>query len=170
MKLVRCGALVAVLAVMLAAACAPGACAQDQDQPQSKAQKKAEAQLRVVHGTVIDKQENPVPSSVVYLKNLKTLAVKTYIADDTASYRFSGLDPNVDYRSCRAQRFDVAYADDFQFRHAARFGIDAEADQDEIEQVIPPEAIPAKKSLNFRVTACVTCYAGAVPRSARRRR
>lgn len=97
MKLVRCGALVAVLAVMLAAACAPGACAQDQDQPQSKAQKKAEAQLRVVHGTVIDKQENPVPSSVVYLKNLKTLAVKTYIADDTASYRFSGLDPNVDY-------------------------------------------------------------------------
>jgi hypothetical protein len=51
----------------------------------------------VVHGTVIDKQENPVPSSVVYLKNLKTLAVKTYIADDTASYRFSGLDPNVDY-------------------------------------------------------------------------
>ena len=65
--------------------------------PQTKAQKKAEAQLRVVHGTVIDKQENPVPSSVVYLKNLKTLAVKTYIADDTATYRFSGLDPNVDY-------------------------------------------------------------------------
>jgi hypothetical protein len=69
----------------------------DQDPPQTKAQKKAEAQLRVVHGTVIDKQENPVPSSVVYLKNLKTLAVKTYIADDTATYRFSGLDPNVDY-------------------------------------------------------------------------
>jgi hypothetical protein len=68
-----------------------------QDPPKSKAEKKAEAQLRVVHGTVIDKQENPVPSSVVYLKNLKTLAVKTYIADDTASYRFSGLDPNVDY-------------------------------------------------------------------------
>lgn len=69
----------------------------DQDPPQSKSQKKAEAQLRVVHGTVINKQEDPVPSSVVYLKNLKTLAVKTYIADDTASYRFSGLDPNVDY-------------------------------------------------------------------------
>jgi hypothetical protein len=65
--------------------------------PQTKAQKKAEAQLRVVHGTVIDKSENPVPASVVYLKNLKTLAVKTYIADDTAAYRFSGLDPNVDY-------------------------------------------------------------------------
>ena len=81
----------------IGAACVP-VCSSQQDQPQqSKAQKKAEAQLRVVHGTVIDKQENPVPSSVVYLKNLKTLAVKTYIADDTATYRFSGLDPNVDY-------------------------------------------------------------------------
>src|SRR4029077_6494382 len=64
---------------------------------QTKDQKKAEAQLRTVHGSVLDKSENPVPSSVVYLKNLKTQAVKTYIADDTAHYRFSGLDPNVDY-------------------------------------------------------------------------
>ncbi len=93
----RYAALLVVVAAIVGAACAPEAHAQDQEQPQSKAQKKAEAQLRVVHGTVIDKQENPVPSSVVYLKNLKTLAVKTYIADDTASYRFSGLDPNVDY-------------------------------------------------------------------------
>jgi hypothetical protein len=65
--------------------------------PQTKDQKRAEAQLRTVHGSVLDKAENPVPSSVVYLKNLKTQAVKTYIADDAAHYRFSGLDPNVDY-------------------------------------------------------------------------
>lgn len=64
---------------------------------QTKDQKRAEAHLRTVHGSVLDKAENPVPSSVVYLKNLKTQAVKTYIADDTAHYRFSGLDPNVDY-------------------------------------------------------------------------
>jgi hypothetical protein len=64
---------------------------------QTKDQKRAEAQLRTVHGSVLDKAENPVPSSVVYLRNLKTQAVKTYIADDTAHYRFSGLDPNVDY-------------------------------------------------------------------------
>ena len=64
---------------------------------QTKDQKRAEAQLRTVHGSVLDKGENPVPSSIVYLKNLKTQAVKTYIADDTARYRFSGLDPNVDY-------------------------------------------------------------------------
>jgi protocatechuate 3,4-dioxygenase beta subunit len=66
-------------------------------QDESKAQKKAEAQLKVLHGSVVDKSENPVPSSVVYLKNVKSQAVKTYIADDSGNYRFSGLDPNVDY-------------------------------------------------------------------------
>ena len=66
-------------------------------QEESKAQKKAEAQLKTLHGVVIDRNENPVPSSVVYLKNVKSQAVKTYIADETGTYRFSGLDPNVDY-------------------------------------------------------------------------
>jgi hypothetical protein len=59
--------------------------------------RKGEAALRTIHGTVVDKNENPVPSSVVYLLNVKTQAVKTYIADDAGAYRFSGLDPNVDY-------------------------------------------------------------------------
>jgi hypothetical protein len=66
-------------------------------QDQSKEQKRAEAQLKVLHGSVIDKSENPVPASVIYLKNVKSQAVKTYIADDSGNYRFSGLDPNVDY-------------------------------------------------------------------------
>ena len=66
-------------------------------QDESKAQKKAEAQLKVLHGSVIDKGENPVPSAVIYLKNVKSQAVKTYIADESGNYRFSGLDPNVDY-------------------------------------------------------------------------
>jgi protocatechuate 3,4-dioxygenase beta subunit len=64
---------------------------------ETKEQKRAEAQLRVLHGSVIDKDENPIASSVVYLKNVKSQAVKTYIADDSGNYRFSGLDPNVDY-------------------------------------------------------------------------
>src|SRR5262249_5804941 len=59
--------------------------------------KKKEAQLKTVHGSVVDTKENAQPTSVVYLKNLKTQAVKTYIADDAGKYRFSGLDPNVDY-------------------------------------------------------------------------
>lgn len=53
--------------------------------------------LRTVHGVVLDKNENPVASSIVYLLNVKTQAVRTYIADAAGQYRFSGLDPNVDY-------------------------------------------------------------------------
>lgn len=71
------------------------------------AQDKKEAELRTVHGSVVDKDENPVPSSVVYLMNVKTQAVKTYIADDTAHYRFSGLDPNADYE-IHAEHEDLA--------------------------------------------------------------
>lgn len=55
-------------------------------------------QLRTVHGAVIDKAENPVASAIVYLKNMKTQTVKTYITRDDGLYRFSGLDPNVDYQ------------------------------------------------------------------------
>jgi len=73
---------------------------------QTKDEKRAEAQLRVVHGLVEDKDENPVPSSVVYLVNVKTKAVKTSFADDKGQYRFSGLDPNVDYE-IHAERNDL---------------------------------------------------------------
>lgn len=64
---------------------------------QTKDQKKAEAQLRTVHGLVENKDEDPVAASVVYLLNVKTQAVRTSFADDKGLYRFSGLDPNVDY-------------------------------------------------------------------------
>ena len=60
--------------------------------------KKSDAQLRTIRGTVLDKDETPRPSGVVYLLNTKTQAVKTYIADESGNYRFSGLDPNVDYQ------------------------------------------------------------------------
>jgi len=59
---------------------------------------KREAQLRTVRGVVVDKSsEAPVPSAVVFLKNTRTNAVRSYIADEEGNYRFSGLDPNVDY-------------------------------------------------------------------------
>jgi hypothetical protein len=64
---------------------------------QTKDQKRAEAQLRTLHGSVISKSEDPVPSSIVYLKNVKSQSIKTYIADSSGNYKFSGLDPNVDY-------------------------------------------------------------------------
>jgi len=59
--------------------------------------KKGDTELRTVHGSAVDKDDNPVPSSVIYLFNVRTQAVITRIADDSGNYRFSGLDPNVDY-------------------------------------------------------------------------
>ena len=73
---------------------------------QSKADKKAEAQLRTVHGSVLDSSENPIGSGVVYLVNVKTQAVRTLYAGDDGTYRFSGLDPNVDYE-IHAEREDM---------------------------------------------------------------
>ena len=58
---------------------------------------KHEAQLRTVRGVVMDKSESPVPSGVVFLKNPRSNAVRSYISDDQGNYRFSGLDPNADY-------------------------------------------------------------------------
>jgi Carboxypeptidase regulatory-like domain len=63
----------------------------------ARAQKDSQSDLRAVRGVVIDKAENPVVGAIVYLKNVRTLTVKTYISDDSGQYRFSGLDPNVDY-------------------------------------------------------------------------
>ena len=93
--------LAAVLVVLLGLVVALPSGAQDSKQD------KKEGELRTVHGSVVDKDENPVPSSVVYLKNQRTQAVKTYIADDAANYRFSGLDPNVDYE-IHAEHNDLA--------------------------------------------------------------
>jgi hypothetical protein len=58
---------------------------------------KKESQLRSVHGIVTDKAENPMPAGVVFLKNTRNNAVRSYIADETGNYKFSGLDPNIDY-------------------------------------------------------------------------
>jgi hypothetical protein len=71
--------------------------------------KKGEVQLRTVHGIVVAADESPVPSSVVYLVNIKTQSVKTYIADESGNYRFSGLDPNVDYE-LHAEQNDLTSA------------------------------------------------------------
>lgn len=57
----------------------------------------SQTELRTVHGVVLDKGENAVASSIVYLLNTKTQAVRTYIANSAGRYRFSGLDPNVNY-------------------------------------------------------------------------
>lgn len=59
---------------------------------------KKEPPLRTVRGQVVDKDEKPLATAIVYLKNLSNKNETTHIADDDGNYRFSGLDPNVDYQ------------------------------------------------------------------------
>jgi hypothetical protein len=58
---------------------------------------KNDSQLRTVHGIVMDKSENLVSQSVVFLKNTRTNVVRSSYTDNSGKYRFSGLDPNADY-------------------------------------------------------------------------
>lgn len=67
------------------------------------------SQLRNLRGTVTDKADAPIGSAVVYLKNARTLTVKTYISEDQGDYHFSGLDPNADYE-IHAERGDQTSA------------------------------------------------------------
>jgi hypothetical protein len=54
-------------------------------------------EARTLTGRVVTAQDVPVQKAIVYLKNAKTLAIKTYISEADGSYRFPGLAANVDY-------------------------------------------------------------------------
>ncbi len=76
--------LVVVLALALAAPAAHG--------------KKPETpQLRTLTGQVLDSADHPLADAIVYLENTKTLAVKTFITDESGNYRFHALAQNTDY-------------------------------------------------------------------------
>ncbi|HMK28216.1 MAG TPA: carboxypeptidase-like regulatory domain-containing protein [Terriglobales bacterium] len=53
---------------------------------------------RTLQGQVLDAADAGIPDAVVYLKNTKTLGVRTYIADKDGNYRFTALSLNVDYQ------------------------------------------------------------------------
>lgn len=52
---------------------------------------------KVLTGKVLDRQDNPLPSAVVYLTDTRTRAVKTYIVSQDGGYRFTAMSANVDY-------------------------------------------------------------------------
>lgn len=52
---------------------------------------------RVVQGKVLSTSDAPVPNAVVYLKDMKSLAVKSFITGPDGVYRFGQLTPGVDY-------------------------------------------------------------------------
>jgi hypothetical protein len=60
------------------------------------AQQRAPEQ-RVVQGKVADGANAPIKGAVVYLKDSRSLAVKSFFSDSEGAYRFGQLSQNSDY-------------------------------------------------------------------------
>ena len=58
---------------------------------------KKQATTRTLTGTVLNQNDLALASAVIYLKDTRTLAVRTYISNKDGSYQFGGLAPNQDY-------------------------------------------------------------------------
>jgi len=52
---------------------------------------------RTLQGQVMKDSEAPLSGAIVYLKNTKTMAVRSFISDNSGNYRFTSLSANVDY-------------------------------------------------------------------------
>jgi hypothetical protein len=65
--------------------------------PAAFAQKKGESATRSVQGAVTTADDSVANGAVVYLKNVKTLQVRSFITKDDGQYHFYELSPDVDY-------------------------------------------------------------------------
>jgi hypothetical protein len=52
---------------------------------------------RTLIGQVTDESDQPVSEAIVYLKDTKTLAIKSYVSQKDGSYRLNALSMNIDY-------------------------------------------------------------------------
>ena len=52
---------------------------------------------KTLTGQVVDPDGRGLAQAVVYLKNERTLDVRTHIADGEGNYRFNGLNPEIDF-------------------------------------------------------------------------
>jgi hypothetical protein len=84
--------VVSMLAMILVAGCAVAQFGSGGDRKM-----KNQPQLRELTGQVLDRADAPQNNAIVYLKNSRTLAVKTFITGKDGKYRFPALSPNVDY-------------------------------------------------------------------------
>jgi hypothetical protein len=64
---------------------------------QDKKNKKEEATLRILQGTVFDQEDKPVVGAVVQLKDVRTLQMRSYISKENGEYHFSSLKIDDDY-------------------------------------------------------------------------
>ncbi|MFP5228663.1 MAG: carboxypeptidase-like regulatory domain-containing protein [Acidobacteriota bacterium] len=53
--------------------------------------------LKNLQGKVFDANDAPINGAIVYLKNSRNNAVKTYLSEKDGAYRFAGLQADTDY-------------------------------------------------------------------------
>jgi hypothetical protein len=61
------------------------------------AQQQKQPTERLVEGTVTGKSDQPLAGAVVYIKDTKTLTIKSYLTDDKGHFRFGQLSLSTDY-------------------------------------------------------------------------
>jgi len=88
-RAIRWGSLAAVCVIL--AAHLPA-------QKKSREERREEANARSVQGLVTDPADKPVSGAVVQLKDMRTLAVRSFITQGDGAYRFFGLKMDNDYQ------------------------------------------------------------------------
>src|ERR1700722_11022994 len=94
--------------------------------PQSDAKDKSGDSGRLLTGRVVDKQDAPLPSSVVYLANTRSRAVKTFIVGQDGTYRFPALCPNgyyVVYAQYKDRKSDTKTVSQFDTRSTVNINL-----------------------------------------------
>lgn len=86
-----------LLVLLVMGVCTCSGLAQDVYPGSNSVADKNQPQVRNVSGQVFTKSDSPISEAVVYLKNTKTLTIKTFITEKDGGYRFPGLSQNVDY-------------------------------------------------------------------------
>jgi hypothetical protein len=58
----------------------------------------AQTPQRSVQGRVVNQNDVPIRSAIVYLSDQRTMTVESYITQEDGAYRFEQLSPNDDYK------------------------------------------------------------------------
>jgi hypothetical protein len=86
--------LIALAAILLASSVVAGSPAAV---AMAMEQRGAQSESRTLTGHVYNAQNEPQQKAIVYLKNTKTMLIKTYITETDGGYRFAGIAPNIDF-------------------------------------------------------------------------
>jgi Carboxypeptidase regulatory-like domain len=90
--------LFALLALaMIVAVCAPAQVNLPLNGAGPSTPKQTKPTSKMLTGTVSDKDDKAISGAVVYLKNSRTLVVKSFFTQENGSYRFPQLALNTDY-------------------------------------------------------------------------